>query len=177
MKVLIGTKNQGKIEGAKRALLNYFEDVDIVGVSVDSQVSEQPVNDETFDGAKNRVKNLKIYAAENGIEADYFMAIESGLVNLYGNWVIINAAVVEDSEGYISCGTSPAFPVPENLVENIKTKGLAEVMNDIFSKDDDRHNQGGGIQLLTHNKLSRIDLTETAFVMALTKHINGDAWR
>lgn len=30
MKVLIGTKNSGKIEGAKRALLKYFENVEIV---------------------------------------------------------------------------------------------------------------------------------------------------
>ncbi len=29
MKVLIATKNQGKIEGAKRALLNYFDDIEI----------------------------------------------------------------------------------------------------------------------------------------------------
>ena len=32
MKVLIGTKNPGKIEGAKRALAKYFSDVEIVGV-------------------------------------------------------------------------------------------------------------------------------------------------
>ena len=29
MKVLIATKNQGKIEGAKIALLEYFEEVEI----------------------------------------------------------------------------------------------------------------------------------------------------
>ena len=46
MKVLIGTKNQGKIEGAKRALQNYFEEIDIQGIPVESNVGEQPVNDE-----------------------------------------------------------------------------------------------------------------------------------
>ncbi len=34
----------------------------------------------------------------------------------------------------------------------------------------------GGIQLLTHNEISRIDLTEMAFIMALTKFINEN-WR
>ena len=29
MKVLIGTKNPGKIEGAKKALLKYFDDIEI----------------------------------------------------------------------------------------------------------------------------------------------------
>ena len=35
----------------------------------------------------------------------------------------------------------------------------------------------GGIGLLTHGELSRIDLTRNAFIMALTKYINGDIWR
>ena len=51
------------------------------------------------------------------------------------------------------------------------------MVNKIFEKDEDRHNKGGGIQLLTHNKISRIDLTEIAFIMALTKYINDDNWR
>lgn len=70
MKILIATKNQGKIEGAKRALLKYFDNIEIEGIPVESDVSEQPVNDEIYIGAKNRVKNLKKYAQENGIEAD-----------------------------------------------------------------------------------------------------------
>ena len=36
MKVLIGTKNPGKIRGAKEALDKYFNDVEIVGIPVQS---------------------------------------------------------------------------------------------------------------------------------------------
>lgn len=64
MKVLIGTKNPGKILGAKNALENYFQDVEVVGISSPSEVSEQPIGEETFLGAKNRVKNLVKYAKE-----------------------------------------------------------------------------------------------------------------
>lgn len=46
MRVLIATKNQGKIEGAKRALEKYFANIEIQGVPVESNVSEQPVNNE-----------------------------------------------------------------------------------------------------------------------------------
>ena len=46
MKILIATKNQGKIEGAKRALQNYYNDIEIQGIPVESNVGEQPVNDE-----------------------------------------------------------------------------------------------------------------------------------
>lgn len=50
-------------------------------------------------------------------------------------------------------------------------------MNKVFTKDDERHNKGGGIQVLTHNRISRIDLTELAFIMALTEYINEEKWK
>ncbi len=177
MKVLIATKNQGKIEGARKALLNYFDNVEIEGIPVESNVSEQPVNDEIYDGAKNRVKNLKEYAQQNGKQADLYLAVESGITNSLGRWLITNIAVIEDNRDFESYGTSPSFPVPEKLVKDIIDTDLSQVMNKIFTKDDERHNKGGGIQLLTHEKISRIDLTQMAFIMALTKYINEDKWK
>lgn len=177
MKVLIATKNQGKIEGAKRALLHYFDDIEIEGIPVDSDVGEQPVNEEIYNGAKNRVKNLKKYAKENNIEADLYLSIESGINNLLGRWLITNIAVIEDNNDFESYGSSPSFPVPDKLVQDIIDTDLSQVMNKLFYKDDERHNKGGGIQLLTHNKISRIDSTEMAFIMALTKYINEEKWQ
>lgn len=177
MKVLVATKNQGKIEGAKRALENYFDNVEIQGIPVESNVSEQPVNDGIYNGAKNRVKNLKMYAKENNLLADLYLSIESGINNSLGRWMITNIAVIEDNNDFESYGTSPSFPVPNRLVQDVIDTDLSQVMNKIFEKDEERHNKGGGIQLLTHNKISRIDLTEMAFIMALTKYINEDKWR
>ena len=177
MKVLIATKNQGKIEGAKKALLNYFDNIEIEGIPVESNVSEQPVNDEIYSGAKNRVRNLKEYAKKNNIESDLYLSIESGINNSLGRWMITNIAVIEDNAKFESYGTSPSFPVPDKLVKDIIDTDLSQVMNKVFTKDDERHNRGGGIQLLTHNEISRIDLTEYAFIMALTKYINGEKWR
>ena len=71
MKILIGTKNPGKIKGAKEAFENFFENIDIEGIAVSSNVSEQPVNDEIYLGAKNRVDNLIKYAENNKIETEY----------------------------------------------------------------------------------------------------------
>ena len=45
-------------------------------------------------------------------------------------------------------------------------------MNDVFSKDDDGHNKGGGIQLLSKDVISRINISTSAFIMALTRYIN-----
>lgn len=175
MKILIGTTNPGKIEGAKRALNHYFSNFEIEGVSVTSEVSDQPVNEEIAMGAKNRVKNLKTYARENNINPDMFLAIESGINNYFGNWIITNVAIIEKG-GVESIATSPSFPVPKKYVDEIIATDLSKVMDKIFEEDKNRGKKGGGIQLLTHNQVSRIDLTESAFIMALTKFINEDKW-
>ena len=64
MKVLIGTNNKGKVEGAKQAFEKFYTNVEVIGVSVNSDVSDEPVNDEIYKGASNRVNNLIKYAEE-----------------------------------------------------------------------------------------------------------------
>lgn len=174
MKVLIGTKNPGKIEGAKEALKNYFDDFDIEGIPVSSDVSEEPVNNEIYEGARNRVNNLIKYAKKNEIEAEYFLGVESGITNLLGKWIIINVAVIKDKNGYESWGTSPAFPVPNKYVDEIISTDLGKVMDRIFEQNDLRSSIGG-ISFVTNGVISRVDLTREAFIMALTQHIN-DVW-
>lgn len=176
MKILIATKNPGKIEGAKQAFQKYFEDIKIEGISVDSEVGNQPINEEILQGAKNRVKNLKEYANKNNIKADYYISAEAGITNSLGNWIDINAAVIENSEGLQSVGISQGFEIPEKYIGEIKETELGKVMDRIF-KGNELSKGKGGISILTHNEISRIDLTRNAFIMALISHINGEIWR
>lgn len=176
MKILIGTKNPGKIEGAKQAFERYFNNVEIEGIPVSSDVGDQPINEEILRGAKNRVKNLKEYAINNNIEADFYVSSEAGITNLLGEWIDINAVVIENSKGFQSVGTSQGFPIPDKYIDEIKETELGKVMDKIF--DEKELGKGkGGISLLTKDAVSRIDLTKNAFIMALTSHINGDIWR
>ena len=114
MKVLMGTKNPGKIEGAKQAFEKYFDEVEVQGIAVESEVSNQPFDADIVKGAKNRVKNLKKYAMENELEVDYFVASEAGITSWFGNWIDFNVAVVENAGGFQSVGISQGFPVPES---------------------------------------------------------------
>ena len=99
MKLLMGTKNPGKIEGARQAFSKYFENVEIEGVAVESNVGAQPVNEQILQGAKNRVENLKKYAQANNIQADFYIASEAGITNLLGEWLDFNMAVLESKDG------------------------------------------------------------------------------
>lgn len=98
MKVIVASKNPGKIEGVKIAFAEYFKEFEIEGIKADSDVSEQPVNDEIYKGASNRVKNVRKIAEEQGKEADFYVAVESGITNKLGEWTILNIAVIEDKK-------------------------------------------------------------------------------
>lgn len=176
MKILMGTKNLGKIEGARQAFEKYFENVEIEGISVDSEVGDQPFNEEILQGAKNRIKNLKKYANNNNIKADFYIASEAGITNLLGEWIDINAVVIEDSKGFQSIGTSQGFPIPDKYIEEIKQTELGKVMDRLF-RGKELGKGKGGISFLTKDKITRIDLTRNAFIMALTRFINEDIWK
>ena len=176
MKILIGTKNPGKILGAKLAFEKYFESIEIEGIPVASDVGEEPIHDEIYLGAISRVHNLEKYVKEHKMEVDYLLGIESGITNLLGKWVNISIAVIKDKNGILSWGTSSAFPIPDKYIEKIKNTSLGEVMDNIF-QEQNLGDGKGGISFLTHHEVSRIDLTKEAFIMALTQFINGDIWK
>lgn len=176
MKILMGTKNPGKIEGARQAFEKYFDNIDIEGIAVESNVGAQPVNEEILQGAKNRIKNLKKYANNNNIKADFYIASEAGITNLLGEWIDINAVVIEDSKGFQSIGTSQGFPIPDKYIEEIKQTELGKVMDRLFSGKELGKGKGG-ISFLTKDEVTRIDLTRNAFIMALTRFINEDLWK
>lgn len=175
MKVFIGTNNSGKVEGAKQAFEKFYENVEVTGISVKSEVSDEPVNEEIYLGAKNRVDNLIKYSKKKNIEADFYIGVESGITNLLGQWCIIQIAYIKDNNGNESFGTGPAFPVPEKYVKEIIDTDLGKLIKKIFEQKSLK-NEKGGISYLTKGVITRYDLTRDAFIMALTKFINGDIW-
>ena len=176
MKILMGTKNPGKVQGAKEAFEKYFDNIEIEGIKVSSEVGDQPINEEILQGAQNRVKNLKRYAKENNIKADLYISSEAGITNLLGEWIDINLAVIENDDGVQSTGISQGFPIHDKYIDEIRKTELGKVMDKIFNGQELAKGKGG-ISYLTKGEVSRIDLTRNAFMMALTKYINGDIWR
>lgn len=176
MKNLIGTRNPGKIEGVKRAFSKYFTEVEVEGFAVESDVSEQPFDDEVLKGAKNRVKNVKKLAEHKGIKADFYVGIEGGITNSLGTIIELNMAVVEDNNNFQSVGTSPGFSVPERYIDEIKKTDFGKLMDKLFNGKKLSDGKGG-ISFLTKEQVSRIDMVELATTMALASHINADLWK
>lgn len=122
MKIIIGSKNPTKIEGAKKAFEHYFNDFEIEGIAVNSDVCDMPLNDEIYSGAKNRVKNLKKYCIDNNIVADLYISIEAGMSNQICEYMITNVAVIEDNEENRSFGVSARISSSRKIYRNNKRK-------------------------------------------------------
>ena len=172
MKAIIGTVNPGKVQGAREALEVFYDDPEVIGYKASSHVPDQPVNKDTLLGARNRVNDTIEYAKENHIDADLYMGIESGIIQLYDYWFIINIAVIKDKDGYETVGFGPAIPVPEKYVDEIIENGFGTVMSKIFGESD-MGKGAGGVHSLTNDSISRIQITKESFIMALTSHANS----
>ena len=176
MKILIGTKNKGKVEAAQKAFSRFFENVEVEGIAVESEVPGQPINDEALQGAKNRVKNLKKYAKENDLNIDFYVAMESGITDKFGCWLNVTTAYVEDKNGDNAVGLGPAYQIPDRYIDEVKEKELSYVLAKVLKTEEQKTPQGGIVHL-TKGNVTRIDLAEYAFIMALTHFVNGDVWK
>ena len=175
IKILIGTKNKGKIEGAKLAFERYFSDFEIISENIPSNVNDQPLNEEIISGARNRIKGLKDLKMK---DIDFYISSEAGLINIGKTWININIGVIEDPNGYESIGTSQGFMIPDNKVEKVKQKSLGVVMDEIFNAEG-LSKLKGGINLLTMGEVSRIQLVRDSFILALVPFLkqNEKLWK
>ena len=171
MKILVASQNGQKVNGARQAFeIFYGNDIDVEGISVPSNVSDEPIREEVYYGAKNRIDNLIRFAKENFIEADFYASIESGLVEIDGHWINLSYAIIEDKGGMRSVATSPGYPIPDKYVEDVINSDLKQLFEKISN------NQHSGVSMITHGEFNRKDLMRTGFVMALTQFVNGDLW-
>jgi len=174
IKVFVSSENPVKIEATKEAFLKYFEDVEVKGIKVDSGVSNQPINDETFIGAKNRAFNLKKFCEKNNMKADFFVGIEGGIININSKWFGIGAICIVSEKGDIGFGTSPLFQLPKNIIENLlKGKELGEVMDEI-TEDKNTKQKYGAIGFFTKGKMNRKDLYVAGLTVALVPFLNKE---
>lgn len=174
MKVLVGSTNPVKIEAVKEAFSKYFEDIQVEGIEVASGVSAQPVNEETFEGAKNRALELARINDEKNLGAEYFVGIEGGIIELYSTWFAFGGMCIIDSNGRKSFGSSSHFPLPQSIInELLEGKELGIVMDKITGEHNTKQ-KDGAIGFFTRNKMNRKELYVDGLTVALIPFLNED---
>ncbi|NMC76599.1 MAG: inosine/xanthosine triphosphatase [Candidatus Methanofastidiosa archaeon] len=176
MKVLVGSKNPVKIDAAKEAFSSYFGNVEVEGVEVGSSVSDQPIDEETFEGAEHRAKILRKLNEKANIGASFFVGIEGGAINIYSKWFAFGAVCIMDAKGYVGFGTSPMFELWQDAVEEVLDGiELGDVMGQITG-DYDVKRKGGAVAFLTGGVVVRKDLYVQGLKLAIIPFLKEDLY-
>lgn len=176
MKVLIGSKNPVKIGAVKDAFSCYFDNVEVEGVEVESSVSDQPIDEETFEGAEHRAKILKKLNEKANIGASFFVGIEGGAINIYSKWFAFGAVCIMDTKGNLGFGTSPMFELWQEAVKEVLDGiELGDVMGKITG-DYEVKRKGGAVGFLTGGVVERKDLYVQGLKLAIIPFLKEELY-
>jgi inosine/xanthosine triphosphatase len=172
VKILVGSKNPVKINSVEEAFAYYFNDIEAIGIDVDSGVSVQPVNDETFVGAQNRALKLKELNDKEKLNADFFVGIEGGIVKFFEKWFAFGCMCIIDVSGNVGFGMSPHFELPRSVVEKLlRGVELGVVMDDIMNETNTKQKHGA-IGYFTNGIMSRKELYVEGLKVALVPFLH-----
>lgn len=174
MKILVGSKNPVKIESVKEAFEKYYDEVEVTGFSVESNVPAQPYNDETFFGAENRAFELNKINEQQNLNADYFTGIEGGISKAFNRWFAYGVICIMDIDGRKGFGTSAHFELPEKVIKEIENgRELGDVMDDIQNEQNTKQKKGA-IGYFTNGIISRKDLYVPGIITALIPFLHKE---
>lgn len=117
MKVIVGTQNKKKVAAARKVFQEVLSpaDLEIVSNNANSGVPEAPFDKETYQGALNRAEACRT------IDGDYFVGIESGLVERYGNLFEEAWAVVIARDNKVFLGYSSGLLLPPVVAARMRS--------------------------------------------------------
>lgn len=129
MRVGIATDSAEKIRGIKSAFSRFFKiddtEIEFFHQKVNSGVSKQPFNEETYEGAFNRVNTL----IEKSEKADFFISCEAGIEELFGKYFNVQVICIFDSKNEIYLwGKSSGWQIPEADIEIIRNSDLDDYL-------------------------------------------------
>lgn len=121
LKVEIATNSVDKINGIKVAFARFFAieetELEITHRAVDTGVSEQPFDGETYQGAKNRVDAL-VGGSE---KHDYYVSCEAGIESYLGLYFNVQVVCIYEAKtNKYFFGKSAGWQIPSEEIEVVK---------------------------------------------------------
>ena len=124
MKIGVTSKNKIKLNSVKDVYLPLANSFEIIGYEAKSGVGEQPVNEQTLLGARNRIEDVKNKAS--GL--DRIISIENGIFWEDEKW--LDKAVVilyEVNQNKENVAYSDSIFFPEKYVKRAQEKGFDKI--------------------------------------------------
>jgi inosine/xanthosine triphosphatase len=171
MKVVIASQNPAKIRAVKAAFMLQFpeEEPELIPLSVESGVNEQPMSDkETRRGARNRARN----ARQLQVDADFWVGLEGGIETIDGQLTAFAWMAILGPDQRIGEARTVTLPLPP-AVKALVEEGLelGDANDRVFSTVNSKH-QGGAFGLLTRGIHTREGVYTEALVIALVPFVN-----
>lgn len=175
VRVAVGSDNPVKVEAVKLALGRLYGEVDVRGFAVESGVSEQPFEEETWEGARARARA----ALERWPEADFAVGVEAGLFETTAvpGLLDVQACVALDRAGRFTYGHGPGFCYPADISEELR-KGatVGEVVSRVAGVPEIGKKEGA-VGYLSRGHTTRAQLTEPAVVMAFLPRLRPELYQ
>jgi inosine/xanthosine triphosphatase len=163
--LVIASTNPVKIQAAVNGFRRLFSDatVNVITVSVSSEVAHQPLSDEeTLRGALNRSSNAQRIQPY----ADYWIGIEGGIQSI-DQEITAFAWIVVRSKEMIGKARTGTFFLPSAVADLIRAgQELGEADDIVFGRSNSKQ-ENGAVGLLTDNVIDRAQLYEHAMILAL----------
>ena len=150
---LIATNNQFKIDSLKKILEDNKINFEISSHSAESGVRDAPYDDETPQGAYNRVQNL----LNKNINADVYIGLETGIVRRWNKVYIETWCVLKYLDNWFT-GYSSGIEIPEKNHSDIWDKSNKELCDWV----DARADKQDLVSYFTNKKMDRSNTFEEA---------------
>ena len=165
MKIALGSKSDKKYNALVSSLdLLNINDYVIDCYKVDSNVSDNPINEETLLGAKNRNNNLKKISNDY----DMYVSIEAGFTKEDDNYYVDTYCVVNYKDNdYIDM--SSRLRITDKVFNYVKE---GNVLHLLVQRLQGSHTDDGVVGYLSNGNLKRSEVEVESVVRALEKALN-----
>lgn len=164
--VIVASLNPAKISAVESAFSAVFpqQSFEFIGINVPSDVADQPIsNQDTYQGARNRVTNAK----KTKIHGDFYVGLEAGIEG-----AVTFAWMVIESTTHRGESRSASMMLPPQVAARLSPEvELGSVMDEIFGTTNIKQ-KGGAIGVLTQHQLTRSSVYHQALIMALIPFTN-----
>lgn len=165
-KIVVASKNPVKVQSTLAGFQEMFpnETFTVEGISIPSQVSDQPMgNEETFQGALNRVEGAKKAMPD----ADYWVGIEGGnIAHNEHDMEVLAWVIVLDQQG-MGKARSAGFFLPPKVIELVNQGYELGHADDIVFGVGNSKQTSGSTGLLTDNVMNRTRFYVPTVILAL----------
>lgn len=163
--IVVGSANHVKIEAVRTVMERVYGKVKVTGVDVPSGVPEQPLGEQTREGAVNRAK------AAIG-DHDLSVGIEAGVFECTDGLYDFQYCAILDRDERITVGCGSGFMYPPQVAKIVRDgHTVSDAMRMAFAQKDIGKGQGA-IGYLSKGLIDRKTLTEQSVVAAMIPRLN-----